>query len=116
MPLPYSKAPALEVFVVVLMIGVVNVGEVPKTSPPEPVSLVMAEARFALLGVAKNVATPVANPLTPVDMGNPVALVKVAEEGVPSAGVTNVGEVDKTTFPVPVVLVELITYIHTLPL
>lgn len=112
----YLKAPALVLLVVELIIGVVKVGEVPKTSASEPVLLVMTDARFALVGVAKNVATPVANPLTPVEMGKPVALVNVADEGVPSAGVTNAGEFEKTTLPVPVVLVELITYIHALPL
>jgi hypothetical protein len=41
-------------------------------------------------------------PVTPVVRGRPVALVKTAAEGVPSAGVTNVGEVAKTRAPVPV--------------
>ena len=43
-------------------------------------------------------------PVTPVDSGKPVAFVKVTEVGVPSSGVTSVGEVDSTTSPVPVVL------------
>lgn len=37
--------------------GVVNCGEVAKTRRPEPVSSVMAEARFALEGVVRNVKT-----------------------------------------------------------
>ena len=41
-------------------------------------------------------------PVTPVVKGKPVALVRVAEVGVPSNGVTNVGEVDNTTLPEPV--------------
>lgn len=41
-------------------------------------------------------------PVTPVDKGKPVALVKVAEDGVPRAGVTSVGLVDKTVEPDPV--------------
>jgi hypothetical protein len=39
--------------------GVTNVGEVAKTAEPVPVSSVKAERRLALLGVPKNVATPV---------------------------------------------------------
>lgn len=41
-------------------------------------------------------------PVTPVVSGSPVALVSTAAEGVPSAGVVSVGDVAKTTFPVPV--------------
>lgn len=44
-----------------------------------------ADARFALDGVAKNVATPVPRPLTPVLIGNPVAFVRVPDDGVPNA-------------------------------
>ena len=61
-----------------------------------------ADARFALDGVAKNVATPVPRPLTPVLIGSPVALVSVAADGVPKLGVTRVGEVAKTNEPLPV--------------
>ena len=61
-----------------------------------------ADARFADDGVAKNVATPVPRPLTPVLIGSPVALVSVAAEGVPKLGVTSVGEVAKTNEPEPV--------------
>ena len=79
-----------------------KVGLVAKTRGPDPVSSVTVDARFADDGVAKNVATPVPRPLTPVLIGNPVALVSVAEEGVPSAGVTRVGDVAKTNEPEPV--------------
>jgi hypothetical protein len=41
-------------------------------------------------------------PVTPVVKGSPVAFVSVAEEGVPKAGVTNVGLVDNTLLPEPV--------------
>ena len=51
-------------------IGVINVGEVAKTKFPLPVEVVIADARLALDGVARNVATP--------------------EAGVPNAGVTKV--------------------------
>ena len=79
-----------------MMIEVVKVGLVAKARRPDPVSSVTAEARLAEDGVAKKVATPVPKPETPVEMGRPVALVKVPELGVPRAGVTRVGEVEKT--------------------
>ena len=71
------------------MTGVVNVGEVANTAEPVPVSSVKAVRKLALLGVAKNVATPVPKPLTPVATGNPVQLVNVPLVGVPSNGVVN---------------------------
>ncbi len=40
-----------------LIVGASIVGDVPKTNAPLPVSPVTAAARFALLGVARNVAT-----------------------------------------------------------
>jgi hypothetical protein len=83
--------------------GVTRVGLVANTSAPEPVSSVTAAARFALDGVAKNVATPVPRPPTPVLIGSPMQFVSVPEDGVPRAGVTNVGLVASTTLPVPVV-------------
>ena len=86
-------------------IGVTKVGVLAKTNAPVPVSSVTAAIKFALLGVAKKVATFAANPATPVEMGNPVQLVNVPEVGVPRIGVTRVGEVLKTSRPVPVSLV-----------
>ena len=44
-------------------------------------------------------------PVTPVVNGRPVAFVSVADVGVPKIGVTSVGLVDKTTLPVPVLVV-----------
>jgi hypothetical protein len=41
----------------------------------------------------------------PVARGRPVALVKVAAEGVPKLGVTKEGELDNTTLPLPVEVV-----------
>jgi hypothetical protein len=73
--------------------GVASVGDVAKTSAPDPVSSVTAVFRFADVGVARNVAMPVARPLTPVAIGRPVALVSVTDVGVPRTGVTNVGDV-----------------------
>ena len=87
------------------MVMPVTVGDVPNTRAPEPVSPVTAEARFALLGVPRNVATPVPRPETPVAIGRPVALVRTPEAGVPRAGVTSVGLVAKTNAPEPVSLV-----------
>jgi hypothetical protein len=66
-------------------IGVTKLGVLAKTKAPVPVSSVTAEIKFAELGVAKNVATPVPRPDTPVEMGKPVQLVNVPEEGVPRA-------------------------------
>jgi hypothetical protein len=82
--------------------GVVKEGEVAKTSAPEPVSLEIADAKFALVGLARNVATFVPRPVIPVEIGNPEALVNVRVLGVPKLGVVSEGDVDKTTFPVPV--------------
>jgi len=62
-----------------------KVGAVENTNDPDPVLSVTADARFADDGVAKNVAIPVPRPLTPVLIGNPVAFVRVPDDGVPSA-------------------------------
>ena len=99
--------------------GVTNVGLVANTNDPVPVSSVTAAARFALDGVAKNVATPVPKPLTPVLMGKPVVFVKTPLAGVPRAGAVNVGLVNvtpvnvvtvapKATLVDPIVTVELV--------
>jgi hypothetical protein len=45
-------------------------------------------------------------PLTPLVKGNPVVFVSTPEAGVPSAGVTRVGDVASTTSPDPVVPLE----------
>ena len=96
-------------------LGVTNVGEVANTKDPDPVSSVTAAAKLDDEGVPKKVATPVPSdvmpvpplatgrvPVTPVVKGRPVAFVKTAAEGVPRAGVTNVGDDALTTFPEPV--------------
>ena len=62
------------------------VGLVPKTKAPVPVSSVTAEIRFADEGVARNVATPVPRPDTPVEIGSPVTFVITPDAGVPRAG------------------------------
>ena len=89
-----------------VIVGVEMFGDVPKTNSPVPVSFVTAVARLALFGVAKNVATPVPNPVIPVDTGRPVPLVNVTALGTPKFGVVKVGEVDITTLPVPVIALE----------
>ena len=65
----------------------------------------MADKRLKLFGAPKNVAIPLARPLTPVLIGKPVQFVNVPDVGVPSKGVMKVGEVAKTKFPVPVFVV-----------
>jgi len=45
-----------------VIVGVVSVGDVPKTFAPVPVSSVNAAAKFALDGVASQVATLAPNP------------------------------------------------------
>lgn len=85
-------------------VGDTRVGLVANTSAPEPVSSVTAEARLALLGVARNVAIPVPRPLTPVEIGSPVQLVRVPEVGVPSTGVVNDGDVVMATLPDPLMV------------
>jgi hypothetical protein len=75
---------------------------VANTNNPDPVSFDTVAARFALVAVPKKVAMFAANPDTPVLIGSPVQLVSVPLDGVPSAGVTRVGEVANTSAPLPV--------------
>ena len=100
-------------------IGVTKVGDVANTKDPVPVSSVTAAAKLALDGVAKNVATPVASPETPVLIGNPVALVKTPLAGVPKAGVVNVGLVNvllvSVCVPVNVATVLSIAMVTAVP-
>ena len=64
--------------------------------------MIVGEPDSTTLVVPVEVVTPVPPlatgkvPVTPVVSGRPVALVSVADDGVPSAGVTKVGEVEKT--------------------
>ena len=83
-------------------VGVVRVGEVANTKSPLPVSSVTAAAKLADDGVPKKVATLVAKPETPVEIGRPVQLVRVPEVGVPNNGVVRVGDVANTKRPDPV--------------
>ena len=73
----------------------VNVGEAENTKlPAVPVSSVTAAARFALEGVARNVAIPVPKPDMPVVIDKLVQLVNVPDCGVPRIGVVSVGDVN----------------------
>jgi hypothetical protein len=83
-----------EVPVATPITGVTKVGVFAKTNAPVPVSSVIADIKFTLVGVAKKVATPVPNPLTPVEIGKPVPFVKVTEVGVPKIGVVKTGLVN----------------------
>ena len=65
--------------------GFVNAAFVPNTKEPVPVSSDTTEIKFALVGVVKNVATPVPKPDTPVEIGKPVVFVNVPLDGVPNA-------------------------------
>ena len=88
-------------------LGVVKVGEVARTMPPEPVTL----APSAVATPVPRLVTPVPplaggnTPVTPVVRGKPVTFVIVPDAGVPSAGVTSAGDVERTTEPVPVLVV-----------
>jgi hypothetical protein len=85
--------------------GLISVGVLANTRAPVPVSSVTAKARLELVGVARKVATPVPSPEIPLETGRPVQFVSVPEDGVPRIGVTSVGEVERTTSPVPVTVV-----------
>lgn len=54
--------------------GVTSVGDVANTKAPLPVSSVTAAAKFALVGVAKKVATPVPKPVIEPTAGVTVVL------------------------------------------
>lgn len=96
-PEQFVRVPALGVPI----LGVVRDGDVANTSAPDPVSSVTAAARLDDDGVARNVATPVPSPDTPVEIGSPVQLVSVPALGVPKFGVVNAGDVVMATLPEP---------------
>uniref|UniRef100_UPI004048EA06 hypothetical protein n=1 Tax=Algoriphagus sp. TaxID=1872435 RepID=UPI004048EA06 len=53
-------------------------------------------------------------PVTPEVNGSPVRFVATPEAGVPIFGAINVGEFDKTTFPVPVEFPVVISFVVVL--
>ena len=73
-------------------LGVTNVGELERTLLPEPVDVVTPVPPFATGKI----------PETPDVSGNPIAFDKTTEDGIPKAGVTKVGELLRTTDPLPV--------------
>jgi hypothetical protein len=81
--------------------GVTNVGVVASTLAPDPVEVVAPVPPLAI-GSAP----------TACDTGTLVALVNTTEDGVPSAGVTKEGDVERTTLPVPV---EVVTPVPPFP-
>lgn len=91
-----SAATATIVFTVPMKVGFAL-----NTATPVPVSSVSAEARLALEGVVKNVATLEPNPER-LATGYAVQLDKFPEVGVPRRGVTRVGVFANTREPVPV--------------
>jgi hypothetical protein len=83
--------------------GVTNVGLVAKTFAPEPVDVVTPVPPLETPSV----------PVIPVDSGSPVHEVSVPDVGVPSTGVTRVGEVFKTLAPEPVDVVTPVPPLET---
>lgn len=92
--------------------GVTSVGVLANTFAPVPVSSVSAAAKFALEGVAKNVATLAPKPDTPVAIGRPVQLVRVPEVGTPRIGVTSTMLVEVQAEMLPLVTVPKIGVIN----
>jgi len=92
--------------VTVKMLGALNPTLVTVPEPagdaqvPSPRQNVLADALVPLLRLDTGKL-----PVTPVDNGKPVAFVSVTLVGVPKTGVVSVGLVDKTTLPVPVLVV-----------
>jgi len=98
-------------------IGVTRVGDVANTADPVPVSSVKAPKRLAEVNEPKEVALPT-EVTAPVKFAFvvtlpavrpeavPVMFVPTKAEGVPSAGVTRVGEVASTLLPVPVLVTD----------
>ena len=103
---------AREVPVAAPRTGVIKVGEVEKTKLVDVVPVVPAAVKPVMLLkqvmlALEQFVPPLATgrtPVTPVVSGRPVALVSTPELGVPSAGVTKVGEAANTRAPVPVSL------------
>jgi hypothetical protein len=72
--------------------GVTSVGETESTLLPVPVEVDVPVPPFAAGRV----------PVTPVERGKPVQLVRVPDDGVPKKGATSVGAFERTLLPVPV--------------
>jgi hypothetical protein len=98
---------APSVSAVIVLTNPFRVGLVQNTRLQVPVSSVIAVAKLALEGVAKNVATHVPSPLTHVEIGSHVQLVRVQDVGVQRVGVVSVGLV-RVLF-VSVSVLEIVT-------
>lgn len=97
--------------------GVIKVGELANTAAPDPVSFVKAVSKFAEVKEPNKVVFPVLV-TCPVRLALvvtfeavklvavPVMFVPINADGVPKAGVINVGEVANTTAPEPVTPLE----------
>jgi len=85
--------------------------EVPELTVPDPLETGVAHVPSPRQKVVADALVPLFKlvtgrfPVTPVDNGKPVALVRVTEVGIPKIGVTSVGEVERTLFPLPVLVV-----------
>ena len=89
-------------------------GLVANTKSPLPVSSVTAAARFALLGTARNVATPAPSPLTPVEIGKFVQLDKSPDAGVDKAIPVGIVVDNEGTPPALVTSIELLAVVRPL--
>ena len=65
----------------------------------------MTKPPVALVALPSAVVTPVPVPARPVETGKPVTFDITPEAGVPSAGETSVGKLERTTEPAPVEVV-----------
>ena len=103
---PELLMPKAPIVIPALKVAPASVGFVANTATPVPVLSVRADERFALEGVARNVATPAPNPLRP-EPGYPVQFARFPEAGVPNNGAESVGPVANTTDPpLPVFVVS----------
>jgi len=99
-PAKVAKVPVVG-SVTVVAAAEVNVVE----NAPEVVRFPPSVIIFPVLATPVPPLAPGKVPVTPVVKGKPVKFVATPEVGVPRTGVTSVGEVDKTTPPVPVEVV-----------
>ena len=65
----------------------------------------MTKPPDALVAFPNAVKTPVPAPVRPVEIGSPVTFDITPDTGVPSAGETSVGKLERTTEPAPVEVV-----------
>lgn len=100
-PVPKPAIPLMGRFVP--FVKLIEVG-VPKEGATRVALLLKTIAPVPVTFWPKAKETPLPNPVKPV-IGSPTPLVRVTDEGVPNAGVIRVGELLRTTDPVPVEVV-----------